>query len=396
MKKYISLAVAATIAFTACNKDDDSDNSGQSNSLKNHKEQTIDAYAGLVYATYQEAYNKAVEMESAIDAFVSNPTSSTQQSAKDAWLAAREPYGLTEAFRFGDGPIDDEDGPEGLLNAWPLDEGYIDYTEMDLTSGIINDPTNYPTISEDLLESLNEEGGEENVSVGFHAIEFLLWGQDLNPGGDYSNAGQRSYNDYVSGSGATNVDRRKAYLAACASLVVEHLNDMVNEWAPNANNYRADFVADDVDVSLAKIMKGISILSKGELAGERIYVAVDNQDQEDEHSCFSDNTHRDIITNAQGIRNVFFCQNTDLSYSGYSLFNMIAGEDADLAQEISDLVEGSVDMAENMHIPFDEALTQAASRDELLELVANLQQQGDKLVEAGAEVGITISADLPD
>jgi putative iron-regulated protein len=395
MKKFLVLAAMA-LSFVAC--DDDDDNGTSTNSaLDTNKAKVVDAYGDLVFKTYEAAYNEAVEMQTAINDFVANPTAVSHQAAKDAWLAAREPYGITEAFRFGNGPIDDEDGPEGLLNAWPLDEGYIDYTDLDANSGIINNTADYPTIDAALLESLNEGGAEENVSVGFHAIEFLLWGQDLNAGGtDYSKAGERSYTDFVDGQ-ADNADRRGQYIKICAELLVGHLEDMKNEWVDGANNYRSSFESAPVDQSLANIMKGISILSKGELAGERIFVAIDNQDQEDEHSCFADNTHRDIVTNAQGIMNVFFCRNASVNFSGdYSLFTLIGTQDAALATELSGLISGSVTQAEAMDIPFDEALTNPLSRGKLQALVTNLQTQGDKLVEAGAKVGVTISADLPD
>jgi putative iron-regulated protein len=43
-------------------------------------------------------------------------------AAKEAWLTARQSYGPTEAYRPYGAPIDDDNGPEGQLNACPLDE----------------------------------------------------------------------------------------------------------------------------------------------------------------------------------------------------------------------------------------------------------------------------------
>ena len=157
-------------------------------------------------------------MDAAIDAFVADPTDETLEAAKQAWLAARDDYGLTEAFRFYGGPIDDEEtGPEGLINAWPLDEAYVDYVEGDEAAGIVNDPDAYPTIDAELITSLNEEGGEANISTGWHAIEFLLWGQDLSADG----AGARPVTDYTE---AANADRRLTYLTVTSDLLLEHLD----------------------------------------------------------------------------------------------------------------------------------------------------------------------------
>ncbi|HMT21153.1 MAG TPA: imelysin family protein, partial [Promineifilum sp.] len=157
------------------------------------KTEVVANYADIVHAGYQDSYETALALQAALQAFVANPTAETQQAAKDAWLAAREPYGQTEVFRFYGGPIDDEDGPEGLINAWPLDESYVDYVEGAPESGIINNVAEYPEITPELLLSLNQTGAEENVSIGYHAIEFLLWGQDLSADG----SGDRAFTDYT-------------------------------------------------------------------------------------------------------------------------------------------------------------------------------------------------------
>ncbi len=150
-------------------------------------------YANLVEANYQDVLTRVKALQTAVDTFVAAPSAEGLEQAKQAWLAAREPYGQTEAFRFYAGPIDDAKGPEGQINAWPLDESYIDYVKGNSKAGIINKPN--VAITKQKLASLNEKGGEENVSTGFHAIEFLLWGQDFNKEGP----GNRSYTDFVDG-----------------------------------------------------------------------------------------------------------------------------------------------------------------------------------------------------
>src|SRR5262249_13653052 len=142
------------------------------------KQSIKENYANMVFASYEDAYNEAVKLQTAINTFVATPTATNLEACKTAWKAAREPYGQTEAYRFASGPIDAEDGPEGMLNAWPLDENYIDYVSGDAAAGIINNVTGFPTIDIALIESQNEQGGEANISAGYHAIEFLLWGQD--------------------------------------------------------------------------------------------------------------------------------------------------------------------------------------------------------------------------
>ncbi|MCB9007961.1 MAG: iron-regulated protein [Ardenticatenaceae bacterium] len=361
--------------------------------IESLKVEVVGTYADIVYANYVDAYDTAVILQTALQEFVASPSDATHQAAKEAWLAAREPYGQTEVYRFYGGPIDDENGPEGLINAWPLDESYVDYVEGAPEAGIINNQADYPAIDADLLESLNEAGAEENISTGYHAIEFLLWGQDMNADG----SGDRSYTDYTE---ALNADRRGQYLLTAADLLVGHLADLVAAWEPNAaDNYRAAFLAQPADDAIQKMLTGMGVLSKSELAGERIFVAYDNQDQEDEHSCFSDNTHRDIINNAQGIVNVYTGSYTRVdgtTVSGASLADLVAALDTAVATDMDALVEAALASTQSIYVPFDQAIVLAEHRPTVLESVNALQDQGDKVAEVASLLGLAINTDLPE
>ncbi len=357
------------------------------------KADVVATYADMVYASYQDSLDTAVALQSALEAFVADPNEATHQAAKEAWLTAREPYGQTEVYRFYGGPIDDADGPEGLINAWPLDESYVDYVDGAPQAGIINNVAEYAEITPDLLESLNEMGAEENISAGYHAIEFLLWGQDLSADG----SGGRSFTDYTT---ADNAVRRGQYLLAAADRLVAHLNELVNEWDPaGSGNYRETFLAQNPDDAIRQILTGMGVLSKSELAGERIFVAYDNQDQEDEHSCFSDNTHRDIIANAQGIYNVFngrYTRPDGSVVSGSSLADLLTAVAPELATEMQVLADTAVASTTAIHAPFDQAIVLAEHRPGVLAAVNALQDQGDKIAEVARALGLTINTDLPE
>ena len=356
-------------------------------------------YANIVSANYEDAYNDAISMQTAINTFVDNPSDANMTIAKEAWLTARESYGQTEAFRFSGGPIDDADGPEGALNAWPLDEGYIDYVVGSANSGIINDLG--ITIDAATLTTLNEQGGETNISIGYHAIEFLLWGQD-DANTTLQTPGSRPYTDYVTGGSGTasNQDRRGMYLKVCAEILVADLLTLVNEWK-DGGAYRTTFIAEDDDVSMKNILTGMGVLGKSELAGERIFTALDNQDQEDEHSCFSDNTHRDIILNFKGIQNIYlgsYTRSNGTVISGTGLYDILEKQNSDLNQELNDLFTACNASVNSIPVPFDYALTleTPGGSGAINESVTNLRSLGDKIAEAGSELGITIDTSLPE
>jgi putative iron-regulated protein len=308
-------------------------------------------YAQIAFRAYGDSVQRAETLRDALVSFVAAPSETTQQAAKDAWLSAREPYLQTEAYRFYDGPIDNPaDGPEVMINAWPLDEAHVDYTRDDAQAGIINDPS--IVIDEATLRDENEKGGEENIAVGFHPIEFLLWGQD-DPDPSNGLPGQRPATDYATdGSGtASNQDRRGEYLALLGDLLVRDLQEVVEAWNPDdARNFRADFEGGDWEAAVEKMLTGLIVLSGFEVAGQRLQVGLDNGDQEDEHSCFSDNTHRDMVQDVRGIQNVWLGRYAALdpadSVSGTGLREVVASIDSVLADQISAQIEQSLAAAE--------------------------------------------------
>lgn len=360
--------------------------SGASDELK---QDVVRNYADGIHEMYSVSLASTNILDQAIDRFIANPTPARLEAAKRAWLTARDHYGPTEAARFYDGPIDNpDDGPEGLINAWPLDEAYIDYVEGDPDAGIINNPTDFPVIDAELIVSLNEEGGEENVSTGWHAIEFLLWGQDMNDDGP----GDRPIEDYTTNN---NADRRATYLAVASDQLVAHMQWLVDAWSPSqGGNYRAQFLALDTDDALQKIITGIGELSRGELAGERMTVAYQERSQEDEHSCFSDNTTADIIGNAVGIQMVYMGDYGTVS--GPGIKDIVAAEDAELADQLESEIRRSVALASKIPAPFDDHLREGVSdatagRQSVLNTITALEDQTDTIVAAAESIGITIS-----
>jgi len=385
MKNILAITLIV-VCLVSCKKKEDEPTSGTS------KQAVVENYANIVHATYEDAYNTGLTLKAKAEAFLAAPSASGLIEVQTAYLNARKPYEHSEAFRFYGGPIDnDVDGPEGLMNAWPMDEAYLDYVSGNSTSGIINDPTTYPTITKDNIVNLNEAGGETNIATGYHTIEFLLWGQDLST----SVPGARPYTDYVTdGSGtALNQDRRGVYLLAAIDLLVDQLDFLVKAWAPNnTSNYRATFVAQP-DHSLSLLLTGLGNYTKGELAGERMTVAYNTQDQEDEHSCFSDDTHHDIVYGHESIMNVYLGTYTRLNgqvIMGASVANLISEANGTLSAEMLYLLNDTKKKSRLIQSPFDQEIINADGRTRVLNTINALKAEADKLVEAAAAIGITL------
>lgn len=365
-------------------------------------------YATVTLAVYEDSLELAEDMNEVIQAFVAAPTSQNFLAAKEAWRAAREVYGQSEVYRFYSGPIDDADGPEGLINAWPIDESQIDYTQTSPNAGIVNNAAF--TLTKENLAAFNERDAENAISTGFHAIEFLLWGQDLNA--TPTDSGLRPYTDYVVGAGGTHANqaRRKTYLSLISEMLVEDLESVVNQWKEgDPSNYRSSFLAAQSNEAIRRIIVGMGSLAGGELSGQRMSVALETVDQEDEHSCFSDNTHRDIVKNFQGIRNVF--TGTYIRSNGETVGNNLQGfnslvkaVDATLNTSMTaklnaaqTAVIGISTLARsNPPVYFDQQIqgTQA-QRDQVQTAITNLEEFTNLLSQAADKLNININLD-PD
>lgn len=361
-------------------------------------------YAALVEQNYADTVAEARKLKVAVDALVAAPSASALTAAQEAWRAARVPYGQSEAFRFYDGPIDAPgEGPEGRVNPWPLDEAYLDRVAgHDSDANIIGDTR--LTLDRATLIGLHEGGQgdlfaagaafdpEASIALGYHAIEFMLWGQDQNPTGP----GQRPYTDFVEGGGTLpHGARRASYLQLATDLLVEDLEHVAAAWAPGAA-YRQGFEADPTG-SMKKLLSAIGILSKGELGSERMDVALTTRDQEDEQSCFSDNTHVDFRMNQRGIQNVYLGRYGDST--GPSVQAILRATDPTLEAKLTAQIQGLVDDLESFTPPVDQAIADrnSAGYQTLAKVVPQLYTQGDLIAEAAVALGLgTISVELPE
>ena len=316
------------------------------------KADVLDTYTDIAVAKYGDSLITAQRLQTAVNALVADPSPENLTAARQAWLEARVPYQQTEVYRFGNAIVDDW---EGKVNAWPLDEGLIDY--VDASYGGPSDENEFAAlnvianatftlsgteidateITPDLLENTLQEadGVEANVATGYHAIEFLLWGQDLN--GHGTGAGQRPWTDYALANDCTNAncDRRGEYLTAATDLLVSDLEWMVAQWA-NDGAARAEVMKNE-DAGLAAMLTGMGSLSYGEVAGERMRLGVMLNDPEEEHSCFADNTHNDHFYDGMGVQNIYLGEYIRVDgtlVSGPSLADLVSETDAELDAEM--------------------------------------------------------------
>lgn len=309
-------------------------------------------YATLAWYLYSDAVKETVRFNMAVYRFRKDPGEETFAALKAAWIEARKVYGRTEIYRFSEGPIDQME-LEILINAWPVDESYIDYTADDPHSGIINNEKDFPEINSRLLRLLNEKDGEANISTGWHAIEFLLWGQDLYADGP----GRRPWTDYTT---APNADRRMQYLVACTELLRSHLVAVADQWSmSNYDNHTGDFFLKRPSTLIKQVLRGVTALAGRELAAERMSVALRSRSQEDEHSCFSDTTHLDLVANMEGMEAILFGSFKPLygpQVEGKGLYEVVADASPEAADRVKQKFYAAKEKVDAIEAPFDQAI----------------------------------------
>jgi putative iron-regulated protein len=365
----------------------------------------VETYANIAEATYADTLAVAIKLRASIQAFLAKPSPESLNAARQAWRAARIPYMQTEAYRFGNKIVDDW---EKKVNAWPLDEGLIDYVAGDYgadspenelyaanviankTIKIAGRTVDTSRITKTLLsKTLHEAGGiEANVATGYHAIEFLLWGQDLN--GTGPGAGQRPATDYdLKACTGGNCDRRVQYLRIVTDLLVDDLTWMANQWKKSGSARTALTKGGDA-AALIAIFTGLGSLSYGELAGERMKLGLMIHDPEEEHDCFSDNTHNSHYYDAIGMRNVYLGRYTRTDgavVSGASV--------SDLVKEKDNAVDQRVRAALDLSVERLGAIVKRAETTEAYDqMIGEGNAEGNAIIEKGIEALIAQAKEL--
>ena len=349
-------------------------------------------YADIAQAGYTDSLDTARTLKLAVDSFLAKPTEDNLRGARAAWIAARIPYMQTEAYRFGNAIVDDW---EGRVNSWPLDEGLIDYVSSSYgtesaenalyTADVIANKTlviggkklDASKITKELLaDHLQEAGGvEASVATGYHAVEFLLWGQDLNGTGPGN--GKRPATDYdLTKCTHGNCDRRAAYLRTVTDLLVDDLAWMAAQWAPGGEA-RKHLIEGSDDAGLTAIMTGLGSLSYGELAGERMKLGLMIHDPEEEHDCFSDNTHASHFFDALGIRNVYLgtYRRADRSIvTGPSISDLVRAKSPEVDAEVRAKLDATMNAMNALYL-------RAATTESYDQMIGEGNDEGNAVVQ---------------
>lgn len=356
-------------------------------------------YANLSFAMHSDAFESVVMLQLMVEEFIAAPTASRFDKCKLAWQDAHAAYVLCEVYRFPGSPAEDDRQLAQLIDAWPIEPSYIDYTQFNDSSGIINNAEAYPKINATVLRAAQLNGSVRNVSLGFHAIEFLLWGEDTAAASEKT-AGSRPYTDYASAEAtAPNAQRRGEYLSAAASLLASSLSELTNEWGPSVkNNYRSDFLKLTPNGALKNIMNGMAILANEELAIKNLLIPIELNNTLLEQSVFSDHTTFDIKAMVASLEYIYEGEFTKLDgtvVAGSSIKELLADASVESALEVEKNLDDVVAFSNEIPVPFDHQTTLElpGTTGPIASTIDALKALSGSLQNAGTDLGVSVKTE---
>lgn len=253
-------------------------------------------YRQIVIIYAQDAIDKSAALSECIDDFLARPTDPGLEKCRNAWLESHEAYLKGRFFaRLAAGQSDRAsavaDELEFAIDAWPIEEGYLDGLEAYPTSGIVNDLT--VPIDEASLRKQHGLTDRTEVALGFHPLEFLLWRKRAD---DFLRATELTDEQRADGMTLADLpaDRRRALVQLIARLLT---HDIELEFEPLATPTPREY-AEDMHSMNVRVVYGCSAAWR-RLRGDLVLYTAGGP--EGRHSRFSGSSARDLRSRAEAV-----------------------------------------------------------------------------------------------
>jgi len=318
--------------------------------IKINSQRLLSATNIYAYTQMSEALNQAQILDGLITSLLHHPNPLSLEEAQNTWLKAYQAYLQVSFFhqvpRF-EKPQHHEDADtydiiHEQLDSWPIEAGYIDYLPQYPLSGIINDMT--LKISE---QDILQQHGFSDVrfaSVGFHPMEFLLFGMD----------GKRSAKDFVpqensieivdtdihlhdqeqeegeedpalasdtdatsqpqlsnqdTNFGPQNHNRRRDFLRILSALMVKNLQKLADRWEPAHGYYAKQWRQPQHQENLQRVYQVSMDTLQRQLLNNHMHPLLSEPQLDDLRSPFAKTDGANMLAILQGIEQLFYIEN---------------------------------------------------------------------------------------
>ena len=293
-------------------------------------------YVQQIDTDFKQAGIEIEKFQSSIATLTDQTNIENLNLSKQAWLNAHSAYELTTLHRYYATQLMGEQDSLALMqlqyqiNHWPIVPGYIDYVDGYPDSGIVHD------INVNLdADSLREQHGSFDVSevtLGFHAIEFLLWGYDADsvarPATDFDAVLELTPKEIESGYTLEQLsnNRRRLFLTVVADTLVKDFLAVQSLWLaekPSISQRIESISGTELIVILADSM---SAMLTQELLQRSLYPMLNGDFVESVQSPYSRSTQNAVSSQLSGLERLLLERQTENGTTLDLVFSAISDE----------------------------------------------------------------------
>ena len=293
-------------------------------------------YVQQIDTDFKQAGIEIEKFQSSIATLTDQTNIENLNLSKQAWLNAHSAYELTTLHRYYATQLMGEQDSLALMqlqyqiNHWPIVPGYIDYVDGYPDSGIVHD------INVNLdADSLREQHGSFDVSevtLGFHAIEFLLWGYDADsvarPATDFDAVLELTPKEIESGYTLEQLsnNRRRLFLTVVADTLVKDFLAVQSLWLdekPSISQRIESISGTELIVILADSM---SAMLTQELLLRSLYPMLNGDFVESVQSPYSRSTQNAVSSQLSGLERLLLERQTENGTTLDLVFSAISDE----------------------------------------------------------------------
>ena len=293
-------------------------------------------YVQQIDTDFKQAGIEIEKFQSSIATLTDQTNIENLSLSKQAWLNAHSAYELTTLHRYYVTQLMGEQDSLALMqlqyqiNHWPIVPGYIDYVDGYPDSGIVHD------INVNLdADSLREQHGSFDVSevtLGFHAIEFLLWGYDADsvarPATDFDAVLELTPKEIESGYTLEQLsnNRRRLFLTVVADTLVNDFLALQSLWLaeePSISQRIESISGTELIVILADSM---SAMLTQELLQRSLYPMLNGNFVESVQSPYSRSTQNAVSSQLSGLERLLLERQTENGTTLDLVFSAISDE----------------------------------------------------------------------
>lgn len=271
-----------------------------------------EAYLAQIDTDFSIVSDELEIFNSSVVEFLSTPSASTMNVVRTRWLNAHSAYERMSLQRYFIQLLLPEAASLEVfkyhyrINYWPILPGYIDYLSSFSESGIVHDIT----VPIDLLSLQQQHGLFElrEASLGFHVLEFLLWGENttedsLRPPADYQEDKVLNNSQIESGLSIDQLpnNRRRQYLSIASQALIADFSAVQMLWQLNSADVQSRLGTMDSSELLRLFMEAAAGMLTEELLLPSLYPLLNGDYQQSIQSPYSDSAQNVIAAQLLGV-----------------------------------------------------------------------------------------------